>query len=280
MTRMAWITGAGGLIGSYIVNTTPPNWTPRPLTRQNLDLLDFNRVNLIMRLEKPAAIIHCAALSKNPQCDADPTMAMRINKDATTNLAANAAHEGIPFIFLSTDLVFDGKKGNYAESDAPNPISVYGQSKAHAEEIVLSNNNQCVIRTSLNAGHSPTGDRAFNEEMRAAFKAARTLNLFEDEFRCPIPAEVTARAIWEIVGQSGIFHLCGAERLSRFEIGQLIAANHPELNPKIERGTLRDYKGSPRSPDTSMNCSKIQAKLSFKLPKFSDWVRAQPIGSL
>jgi dTDP-4-dehydrorhamnose reductase len=106
------------------------------------------------------------------------------------------------------------------------------------------------------------------------------LVLFEDEFRCPIPAEITARAIWEIIGQAGLFHLCGAERLSRYEIGELIAANRPELKPKIVRGSLRDYKGSPRSPDTSMSCAKIQQLLSFPLPRFSDWVRAQPIGSL
>jgi dTDP-4-dehydrorhamnose reductase len=280
MRPLAWITGAGGLIGNYLVKTTPTKWEARPLTRADVDLLHFEKVNLLMHLEKPAAIIHCAAMSKNPQCDADPATAMRVNKDATANLAANAAAEKIPFIFLSSDLVFDGKKGNYTESDSPNPISAYGKSKVCAEEIVLSNANQAVIRTSLNAGRSPTGDRAFNEEMRAAFKAGRTLNLFEDEFRCPIPAEFTARAIWEIVGESGIFHLCGAERLSRYEIGELVAANRPELNPKIVRGTLRDYKGSPRSPDTSMDCSKIQAKLSFQLPKFSDWARAQSLGSL
>lgn len=280
MNQSVWITGAGGLIGSYLIKTTPAKWTSRPLMRTDVNLLEFDRVNLLMHFEKPAAIVHCAAISKNPQCDANPALAMRVNKDATINLASNAASVGIPFVFLSTDLVFDGKKGDYVESDPPNPVSVYGESKARAEEVVLSNKNQAVVRTSLNAGRSPAGDRSFNEEIRAAFKAGRALNLFEDEFRCPIPAEITARAIWEIVGESGIFHLCGAERLSRYEIGELIAANHPELNPKIVRGTLRDYKGSPRSPDTSMDCSKIQAKLSFQLPKFSDWVRGQPRGSL
>src|SRR6478672_11456501 len=120
---LAWITGAGGLIGNYLVKTTPTKWEARPLTRADVDLLHFEKVNSLMHLEKPAAIIHCAAISKNPQCDADPATAMRVNKDATANLAANAAAEKIPFIFLSSDLVFDGKKGNYTESDSPNPIS-------------------------------------------------------------------------------------------------------------------------------------------------------------
>lgn len=275
---LAWITGAGGLIGSHLVKSAPSHWRARPLTRQDLDLTQWERIHELFDKERPEIVIHCAAITKNPTCDANPTLAGTVNWQATINLALAAY--GIPFVFLSTDLVFDGKKGNYVESDPVSPLGVYAKTKAAAEPYVFCDSKHLVVRTSLNAGHSPTGDRAFNEEMRKAFAAGKTLNLFEDEFRCPIPAEVTARAIWEIVGESGIFHLCGAERLSRYEIGQLVAQNHPELNPKIVRGSLRDYQGSPRSPDTSMDCSKIQAKLSFPLPNFSDWVRQQPLGSL
>jgi dTDP-4-dehydrorhamnose reductase len=275
---LAWITGAGGLIGNYLVKMAPPQWKARGLTRGDVDLLDFERVRDLFEREKPSVIIHSAAISKNPACDADPSMAARINVQVPINLCAMA--ENILFVFLSTDLVFDGSKGNYTETDQPNPLSVYAETKVRAEHVVLRNPKHTVIRTSLNAGHSPTGDRGFNEEMRGAFKAGRVLSLFEDEFRCPIPAKVTARAIWEIVGENGIFHLCGSERLSRYEIGELIASNHPELNPKITRGTLRDYQGSPRAPDTSMDCSKIQGKLSFELPKFSQWVCQQAAGSL
>lgn len=275
---LVWITGAGGLIGSYLARSAPPVWRARPLARGDLDLLEFTALRRLFEKEKPAAIVHAAAISKNPACDADPALAARVNVQVPINLCAMA--EDIPFVLLSTDLVFDGRQGNYSETDQPNPLSVYAETKVRAERIVLNNPKHSVIRTSLNAGHSPTGDRAFNEEMRRAFAAGREMHLFVDEFRCPIPAELTARAIWEIIGQPGLFHLCGPEKLSRYEIGQLIAANHPELNPKIAPGTLRDYKGSPRSPDTSMNCAKIQAKLSFQIPKFSEWVRAQAPGSL
>jgi dTDP-4-dehydrorhamnose reductase len=276
--KVAWVTGAAGLIGNYVVKSAPSGWQARPLIRHEVDLLAFEDVRSLFQSEKPDAVIHCAAISKNPICDADPAMAARVNTDVTVHLCGLARE--IPFVFLSTDLVFDGRKGSYIETDIPNPLSVYAETKVRAEEVVLKNALHTVVRTSLNAGHSIEGNRSFNEEMRAAFKAGRTLNLFEDEFRCPVPAEVTARAIWEIVGEPGIFHLCGAERLSRYEIGELVAANHPELNPKIVRGTLRDYKGSPRSPDTSMDCAKMQKRLSFALPKFSDWARAQPLGTL
>src|SRR6185503_15160727 len=114
--------------------------------------------------------------------------------------------------------------------------------------------------TSLNSGTSPTRDRGFNEEMRHAWETSKTLNLFTDEFRCPIPAVVTARAVWDLVAQNnpGLYHLAGAERLSRWQIGQLIAARWPQLDPKIQPGSLREYQGPPRAPDTSLSCRKIQ----------------------
>jgi dTDP-4-dehydrorhamnose reductase len=117
-----WITGAGGLIGSYLVKTAPPDWKACALTRGDVDLLDFDRVNLLLDVEKPGAIIHCAAISKNPLCDADPALAMKVNRDATVNLSASAAAKGIPFVFLSTDLVFDGTKGKYVETDVVRPL--------------------------------------------------------------------------------------------------------------------------------------------------------------
>jgi len=143
---------------------------------------------------------------------------------------------------------------------------------------VLANPRHTVIRTSLNAGVSPTGDRAFNEQMRRAWQAGQTLNLFCDEYRNPIPAVVTARAIWELVNQnlSGLFHIAGSERLSRVQIGELLAARCPQLNPKFEIGSLKDFRGSARSPDTSLNSDKVQKLLSFLLPKFSEWLAANP----
>jgi dTDP-4-dehydrorhamnose reductase len=130
----------------------------------------------------------------------------------------------------------------------------------------------------LNAGISPTRDRGFNEEMRAAWESGRTLNLFVDEFRCPIPALVTARAVWELAGKraTGLFHVAGAERLSRVDIGRALAARWPQLTPRIKAGSLRDYSGPRRSPDTSLNCAKAQAHISFPLPRFTQWLRENP----
>jgi dTDP-4-dehydrorhamnose reductase len=277
--KTVWITGAGGLIGNYLVQTAPqfaPGWRVRGLTRADLDLADFDAVRRTFRNDAPQLVIHCAALSKSPECQKNPGLARKLNVEVTALLAELAAD--VPFIFFSTDLVFDGRAGNYDESATVNPLSVYAETKAVAEKIVLANPRHTVIRTSLNGGTSPTGDRGFNEQLRQAFTNGQTVKLFTDEFRSPIPAVVTARAAWELAAQNkaGLYHVAGSERLSRWELGSLIAVRWPQLNPKLEAGSLKEYRGAPRAPDTSLNCAKVQKLLSFALPGLTGWLAARP----
>ncbi|HET7626644.1 MAG TPA: SDR family oxidoreductase [Verrucomicrobiae bacterium] len=278
---LAWITGSRGLIGNYLVHASSKfsEWKIRGLTREQLDLLDFAAVRNEFKNDSPQLVIHCAALSQSPACQKNPALARKLNVEVTVLLAELAAD--IPFFFFSTDLVFDGRKGNYVETDSVNPLSIYAETKVAAEKIVLANPKHTVIRTSLNAGISSGGDRGFNEQLRRTFEKNETLKLFTDEFRSPISAEITARAVWELASKKkpGIYHIAGSERLSRWEIGRLIAAQFPNLNPKIEPESLANYRGAPRSPDTSLNCGKIQKLLSFPLPRFSDWLAENPVNS-
>jgi dTDP-4-dehydrorhamnose reductase len=269
-----WITGASGLIGNYLVQTAPqsvPAWQARGLTRDRLDLLDFAAVRREFSKDPPNAIIHCAAISQTPACQQNPALARRVNVDVTALLAELAAE--IPFIFFSTDLVFDGRTGNYDESSLVNPLSVYGETKAEAEQIVLGNQKHTVVRTSLNIGTSRSGNRGFNEELRRRVEHGEALRLFMDEFRCPIHASVTARAVWELVSRNctGLFHVAGTEKLSRLQMGKLFATRWPELQPVIEPMSIRDFRGAPRAPDTSLNCAKVQKQLSFPLPGLTKW---------
>ena len=271
-----WITGAGGLIGNALVQTAPafaPAFQAVGLTRSQLELTDFAAVRALFQKERPAAVIHCAALSRSPACEANPGLARKLNVEVPAMLAQLAAE--IPFVFFSSDLVFDGATGNYDESAAVNPLSVYAQTKVAGERLVLSNPNHIVVRTSLNGGRSPTRDRGFNEQLRQTWEEGKTATLFTDEFRSPIAAVVTARAVWELLSQkqTGVYHIAGGERLSRWQIGQLLAARHPELCPKIKAASLKDYQGAPRAPDTSLNCAKVQRKISFRLPAFTEYLR-------
>jgi dTDP-4-dehydrorhamnose reductase len=277
VSPLVWITGANGLIGNYLVQAAPrfaPHRRVRALTRDQLDLLDADAVRREFQKDQPQLVIHCAAITVVADAQKNPALARRVNVEVTKLLAELAAD--IPFVFFSTDLVFDGRKGDYTETDAVNPLHLYGETKAAAEQIVLRNSRHIVVRTSINGGVSRAGNRGFNEDLRLAWQADRGVNLFTDEFRCPIFAGETARAVWELVKQkhTGLFHVAGAEKLSRWQIGQLMAARWPQLNPKITPSSAANFPGPPRALDTSLNIAKVQKVLSA--PLLGEWLAANP----
>lgn len=277
--KPAWITGSNGLIGNYIVRTAGQfggQWRLRALARAQLDLLDFGSVEREFKADRPELIIHCAAISTVADAQRDPALTKRLNVEVTQFLSELASD--IQFVFFSTDIVFDGRKGNYNETDAPNPLHVYGESKLAAEQIVLKNPRHLVLRTSINGGISRTGNRGFNEQLRAALESGQGMKLFTDEFRCPIFAGETARAVWELAGRncSGLFHVAGAKKLSRYQIGQLLLQRWPALKTKIEAGSAKDFPGPPRALDVSLDISKVQKALPKPLPGLAEWLAANP----
>jgi len=277
---LVWITGAGGLIGNYLVQTAPkfaPQWRVRALTRDQLDLLDFAAVRREFQKDRPQLVIHCAAVTSVAAAQKNPDLARRLNVEVTRLLAELVAE--IQFVFFSTDLVFDGREGDYIETDAPNPLHLYGETKAAAEAIVLRNPHHLIVRTSINGGVSPSGNRSFNEQLRRSLQqVGQGMKLFTDEFRSPIPAIETAQAVWELAGKNcaGIYHIAGAEKLSRWQIGQLLIPRWPEIKTKIEPGSAKAFPGPVRALDTSLDISKAQTVLSAPLPGLSGWLAANP----
>ncbi|HSQ91323.1 MAG TPA: SDR family oxidoreductase [Nitrospiraceae bacterium] len=275
MAPRAIITGAAGLIGQYLEKTAPrwaSHWDVQGLTRADLELTDRANTERTWQSIKPTAVIHCAALSRTKDCEQHPEQARRINVEVTAHLAQLSRN--IPFIFLSSGEVFDGKTGWYGETDEPNPINVYGQTKLEAEQAVLQNPGHTVVRIVLTAGRSETGDRSFVEEMCRTAKASKDVTLYADEYRCPLPAGVIARAVWELVDrkQPGLYHLGGSERLSRWEIGETLLPWYPELKGRLMAGSARNHVGSFRPADLSLRCEKIQRLLSFRIPGFREWL--------
>jgi dTDP-4-dehydrorhamnose reductase len=268
------------LIGNYLVQSASqhaPRWRVRGLTRADFELLDFAALEREFRRDRPRLVIHCAAITQVADAHKNPDLARRVNVDLTRFLAELAGDAA--FIFFSTDVVFDGRKGNYAESDPPNPLHIYGETKAAAEQVVLKNPRHLVIRTSINGGVSRAGNRAFNEQLRRSLQqAGQGMTLFTDEFRCPIPAAETARATWDLVGKNctGLCHVAGAEKLSRLQIGELLVKRWPDVTAKIKAGSARDFPGPPRALDASLDIAKAQKILSRPLPGLGAWLAANP----
>ena len=278
MPPLVLITGSAGLIGHYLVKTAPrwaPQWDVHGIARQDVDLTDAASLTSVVHSLSPQAIIHCAALSRTKDCEQDPESARRINVEATARLAQLS--QNIPFIFLSSGEVFDGRTGWYGEKDEANPINVYGQTKLEAERTVLQNPLHTVVRIVLTAGTSETGDKGFVEDMCRTAQAGESVALYADEFRCPLPAGVIARVIWELIDcqKPGLYHLGGSERLSRWEIGEALLPWYPELQGRLVQSSARNHVGSPRPADLSLRCDKIRSLLSFRIPGFREWFSAR-----
>lgn len=280
-----WITGAQGLIGSLLMQRIPDFIQQKiktgqaevvGLTRDTLDLSDFGAITERWKSAPPTCVIHTAALSRVGDCNQNPELAFHINTELPGHLARLCQNSGAKLVFFSTDLVFDGlKTGLYVESDEVKPVHVYAESKARAEDRVRSCDNHLILRTSLNAGRNTSRNSGFVEEMKAAWTVGRTLDLFVDEYRCPIPASVTADGVWELALQesTGTLHWVGSQLMSRFEIGATVAACFPELHPIIRAGTLREYSGPPRCPHLNLDITKVSKLISFQIPRFQDWVK-------
>lgn len=270
---VAWITGANGLIGHALWQQSHSQnlpWRIEAITRAHFDLCETRSIRQAVKRSKPSLIIHCAAMSSNPTCSENPNLAHEVNVRATRELADAA--EDARLLFFSTDLVFNGQKGNYRETDSPQPLSVYAETKLLSEELLAKRPNTVIIRTSINGGPSPSKKRGFDEALIQQWRSKITSRLFRDEYRSPLFASTTASVVWRLAQSSeeGIFHIAGPDRLSRLDIGRRLAACYPELSPAIEATSLNDYDGAPRSPDTSLSIEKVESRLGLSIPSFEE----------
>ncbi len=246
-----------------------------------LDLTDETAVWNIISTLQPNLIVHTAAHTEIAFCEWNRHDAYALNVKATKTLATLAEMFGARFIFISTDLVFDGTKGNYDEQDAPNPLSYYAETKLEAELLVRKLvGNHVILRSPLLLGVSPRGTRSVNERLLKEFQAGKQVRLFVDEFRTPISADVLARIIEEFaIGtlseQTGLFHAGGTERLSREALGRKIAARW-HINPNLIEGVLSANVPSPvpRPKDVSLNSNKLHSQLPFALPTLNESLNA------
>ena len=178
------VTGASGQLGSYVLRELRARdwpavaWSMRPNVElfgypcQSVDLRDTDQVIDAFRAANPDYVIHAAAMSSVGDCFRDPAQARQTNATGTKLLAELTDRRPARMVYVSTDLVFDGKKQWYTEIDCPAPLSVYGQTKATAERAVLDHPRHLVLRISLMFGPSINGRPSFFQQQINALRPA------------------------------------------------------------------------------------------------------------
>jgi dTDP-4-dehydrorhamnose reductase len=206
----------------------------------------------------PDCIVHAAAMTDVDACERDPARAHAVNAAGSAHLAAAAARAGARMVLLSTDYVFDGKKGRYRETDAPNPLNAYGRSKLEGERLAQAAlPGLCVARTSV--VFSSTRNN-FVLWVRRSLCAGTPVKAARDQWVTPTAAADLAAQVAALIDAkaSGLHHTAGAERLSRLEMAQRIAA-HAGLDPAPIQGVAMDELPwvAPRPRDSSLDTSKV-----------------------
>lgn len=279
--RSLWITGASGFLGWHACQALSCDWQiygtyhTRPVTLEkgtveSLDLLEDDAVQAYLDKTQPDAVLHTAAISKAGQCQRDPDSSYPVNVTSAVTLAQRCAEAAIPFVFTSTDLVFDGTQAPYQEGDLPTPVNHYGHQKAEAEQSILAvYASATVCRLPLMYGAATPTATCFLQNFLATMQAGTPLTLFTDEVRTPAAVTDVVQGLRLVLDQNitGLLHLGGPQRLNRYEFGRLTATafqmSETRLQPCLQSSVPLS---APRPQDVSLNSERAFA-LGYK-PRF------------
>ena len=272
------ITGASGLLGSKLAELATHSghevyslYYSHICTLGNPVKADItNRVGLLKIFADtgPEVVIHTASVTDVDLCESNPELAVKVNSEGTSSVSKACEETRSYLIYVSTDYVFDGTRGDYSETDQPNPINVYGKSKLRGEqEVTRSCPQGCIARSSVIYGWGRSYRANFATWVYSRLKANERTRVVTDQFASPTLNSHLARMLLEVAERriSGTLHLAGSTRISRFEFAAKLA-KRIGLDQNLLIPVQADASGwrAKRPRDSSLNVSKARGLLANK----------------
>ncbi|MQC26232.1 MAG: SDR family oxidoreductase [Chloroflexi bacterium] len=274
------ITGASGLLGLNLALEAAPQHevlglvhshllVDAPFATRQIDLLDEAALDPLLDEFKPEWLIHCVALANLDACEAQPELAQHLNADLPARLAQQAAQRGIRLLHISTDAVFDGQKGNYAEDDAPHPLSIYAATKLAGEEAVMAVDPDALVARVNFFGWSLAGSRSLAEFFYNKLSAGESVPGLTHRWFSPLLANDLGLLLMRMMELelAGLFHVASPVSLSKYDFGVAIAerfAFDPDLVMATESPSLA--YAAPRAGNLTLNVDKLTAARGADLP--------------
>ena len=221
-----------------------------------MDITDPSSVSDFLRNYNPDVVIHTAALSDPDECERNHDLAEKINYFGTKNVVGACREAGSKLIYISTDYVFDGEKGNYSETDECKPVNFYGETKLRAEQEALTLDGSIILRFDIlygyNGPNKPNG--FFSKVIRGG-----GLKVNADQKRQPLLVDDVGSAIQVLLegNHSGIYHLAGSDIIAKYELAtalEKIVRDESELVPVPEKEQL-----ARRPHDVSLDTTKARS---------------------
>lgn len=219
------VTGSKGMLGQDLCPTLKEaGFIVIDTDLHNMDILNFNQSEYVIKYYRPDYVIHCAAYTNVDKAETDSKTAFAINETGTKNLAKICAESDIPIVYISTDYVFKGDASEpYKPTDERNPVGIYAKSKAKGEEAI---ENCCskyyIIRTSWLYGHK---GKNFVETIIELSQKTPELKVVEDQIGCPTWTMELIKGLINLIEDKkpyGIYHICGSGQTSWYNFAKEI----------------------------------------------------------
>ena len=251
------VTGAGGLLGSKVLEIARINSIDAVgFSHLEMDITNRNVINDIIGKERPDFVIHCAAITDVDYCEDHRKDAWDVNIIGTKNVLDACEKNGTKMILISTDFVFDGRKGMYKEDDIPNPINYYSLTKYESEKLVMNSDNFLIARTSVLYG---VGSRKFVSWVMASLADKQKIEVYNDQYNSPTLNTDLAESLLTLCRKnaSGLYHCAGSERISRYDFSLKIADIFG-LDKGLISSVPSGMQKAERPRDTSLDVSKVK----------------------